>query len=70
VVGGALGQRDPVVDAQQVGVLRRRLLLDEDDDVVDTRGDLGRQRVERLLDQSVEDDGGNLQRHTDSVESG
>ena len=49
----ALRQRDALVEAEQVGVVRV-LVLDHDRDVVERRGKVGRQRVERCLDVVVE----------------
>ena len=54
VVGPALGQGHPVVDAEQVRVVVRRVVLDQDDDVVDEPGDLVGDLVQGLVHQGVE----------------
>ena len=54
VVRRALGERDPLVEPQQVGLLGRWLVLDQDDDVVHLRGDLLGDLVEGLLHQGLE----------------
>ena len=54
MVRRALGERDPLVEPQQVGVLGWWLVLDEDDDVVHLRRDLLGDLVEGLLHQGLE----------------
>ena len=48
-----LGQGDTFVQTQQVGLVRV-LVLDDNDDVAEARGELGRQRIEGVLDNCVE----------------
>ena len=50
----ALGQRRAVVDAQQVGVVGGRLVLDEEDHVVEQPHQLRRHRVEGVTDRLLE----------------
>ena len=50
----ALGERGALVDPQQVRVVRRGLVLDEEDDVVEQPHELGRDVVQRLADEVLE----------------
>ena len=54
VVGRALGERQPVVEAEQVGVVVRGLGLDQHHDVVDQAGQLVGQAVEGPFHHRVE----------------
>ena len=49
----ALGERHPVVEPEQVGLVRRWVVLDQHDDVVHLAGDLVGDVVERLLDEGA-----------------
>jgi hypothetical protein len=53
VLPAALGQREPLVEPQQVGLLGIAV-LHQDDDVVQQRHELGRDLVERVGDQFLE----------------
>jgi hypothetical protein len=53
VAGVAVGQRDALVQADQVGILGMAV-GDQHDDVVDRRGEFGRNEVERIGDQFLE----------------
>jgi hypothetical protein len=53
VVDPAPRQRDALVEPEQ-RLPRRRLVLDDDLDVGDLFAQIGRQRVERVLDQALE----------------
>jgi hypothetical protein len=54
VLPAALGQRETLVEAEQVGLLVVAV-LDQDDDVVHEPHQLGRHLVERIGDQRLED---------------
>ena len=61
---GALGQRHALVEPEQVvGLVGRRLVLDQHHDVADQRRQLVGDPVESLVDQRVEAVGAHLDRH-------
>src|SRR5262249_22696980 len=64
VGGGAIRLRDAVIEAEQI-LVRGRLVVDDDRHVLEQPGDVGRERVDRLLDVPLEQ----LEAHSFSTSS-
>ena len=64
----ALGERDAGVEAEEIGVVSRRIVLDDDDDIAEQRGELIWDAVERLSDEILESGIRNAQTLLDTVD--